>query len=341
MNRLWLIGAMVAVVLPSASAESVTVMGEVLDGESKAPVAGVRVELRVPGAVRAEGETDASGAFVLEADSCSPIFHLRVAESEAYREAVAPGVAPGEAVTIYVERHTLALVGTLTDRVTGRGVPFTLVDLGREGVLLGTARTDERGRYEIPLEGVLHEDSGHGHTRLEDLWVTHRSDAHLPATSREVRLSDLSPWRLECDLAVTPNSGVVRIECISGITGQPIRNTRVRIAGVLGHGWTERVTDGAGAIVVRAPAWRRGDLPFEENHLRDDLNVTSNDPRFGYVRVDHITVTPGVSETPGVLVTLALVPVERVNHARSSTASVIRLDPGRVSVASDRGDSQD
>lgn len=311
-----------------ARADRVVVLGEVLDARARAPIAGVDVRLLVPGGVRAEAATDASGGFVVEAETFSPTLALEAQESTFYEGASFLGVKPGQVVTIYLEPRGPAVAGVLTDQATRRPIPFAPVQLGYGGSVLASALTDAEGRYRIALPDSAPEARATP-LDLRLLWVSHSSPDYLPLVRRDLAPDPANPLLVEASLEAMPVYGLLRVECLVAATGSAMRQARVRVGGRLSSGWTERMTDAGGALVLRLPVWERSDLPLEENHLRSDYHVTCRDQRYGFVQATGLTIPPGVSETPGATVVLSLVPSAEAKGAKLSTYSVLLLDPSQ------------
>ncbi len=328
-SALWVTGLACGLLLAlPARAERVVILGEVLDRETRMPIADVGLRLLVPGGVRAEARSDASGAFLLETETFAPVLILEASAGPWHEGATLVGVKSGRAVTVYLQSRGAGVGGTVTDRVTGRPVPYAPVQLGTGATVLGSTLTDAAGRYWIPIPQSGTPTARASALDARALWLGHASPDYLPLVRRDLASDPATPLGLEGSLRLMPAYGVLRVECLVATTGAALRQARVRVGGRFTTGLVERMTDAGGALVLRVPVWERPDLPLEENRLRGDYHVSCRDGRFGFVQATGLTVPPGVSETPGLTVVLSLVTAADATGAKQSTYSLVTLDPG-------------
>jgi len=309
-----------------------TAIGEVLDADSGAPLPGTTVQLCVPGAVLADSVTDKGGSFVLEADTQSATVFVSVPRSAEYEAARTGLIQDGHGVSVRLHRRSYEIVGRAVDRITGRPVVFQRIHGATAAGRFGECLTDESGRYRLAVPAALVQSPDKGAELLAELRVLNDTSDYLPRESLGARQSLDDPRKLLMKpLELTPQRGILRIECIDATTGRPMRQVRVRVGERGGPGWTTLACDAGGAVVLELPVWERSDLPFEMNHVRATYYVACEDQRVRSVFAQRLAVPPGVSEVPGLVVVLSL--ANRSAAALDSTFSVLTQDPGAAADA--------
>jgi len=304
-----------------------TAVGEVLDADGGAPLAGMKVLLCVPGAVLAEAVTDRSGTFAVEADTQSATVFVSVPRTGEYEAARTGPIQDGRGVSVRLHRRRWDIVGRAIDRITGRPVVFERIYAATAAGPFGECLTDESGRYRLTIPAAVLPSGDRLDELLPGLRVGNDTADYLPAESIGAQRSLDDPHRLLMrPLVLTPQRGVLRIECIDATTGRPMRQVRVRVGERGGSGWTTLACDAGGAVVLELPVWERSDLPFEMNHVRATYYVACEDARVRPVFAQRLAIPPGVSEVPGLVVVLSL--AARSASALDSTFSVITQDPG-------------
>jgi hypothetical protein len=169
----WIVALALALSASVACAERGTIVGTVVDVRSELAVPVHPVVVIAGKDVIARTLTDRLGKFKLEfAYTRGQALTIKTTTTTAYLEAQG-AVDPDTEVAIKVMPRWATILGIVTDKATGRGVPDVPVSLGRGDKVLADSsahtKTDATGVYMLKVVAFDGDDVTHP---VRDLWVS-------------------------------------------------------------------------------------------------------------------------------------------------------------------------